>query len=62
MALTTVKKEIALNVGQPNNFELFCAMQGDNKSFEVTATLYDTNKLYTIKYCYLYIDRGYAYV
>ena len=48
MALTTVKKEIALNVGQPNNFELFCAMQGDNKSFEVTATLYDTNKLYTI--------------
>lgn len=48
MALTTVKKEIALNVGQPNNFELFCAMQGDNKSFEVVATLYDVNKLYTI--------------
>lgn len=23
-------------------------MQGDNKSFEITATLYDTNKLYTI--------------
>ncbi len=48
MALTIVKKEISLNVGQPNNFELLCAMQGDNKSFEITATLYDTNKLYTI--------------
>ena len=43
-----VKKEISLNVGQPNNFELICAMQGDNKSFEITATLYDVNKLYTI--------------
>lgn len=48
LALTIVKKEISLNVGQPNNFELLCAMQGDNKSFEITATLYDTNKLYTI--------------
>lgn len=43
-----VKKEISLNVGQPNNFEMICAMQGDNKSFEVTATLYDVNKLYKI--------------
>ena len=48
MALEIVKKEISLNVGQPNNFELICAMQGDNKSFEITATLYDVNKLYTI--------------
>ena len=48
MALEVVKKEISLNVGQPNNFELICAMQGDNKSFEITATLYDVNKLYTI--------------
>lgn len=48
MTLTIVKKEISLNVGQPNNFELVCAMQGDNKSFEITATLYDVNKLYTI--------------
>lgn len=48
MALTVVKKNISLNVGQPNNFELICAMQGDNKSFEITATLYDVNKLYTI--------------
>lgn len=48
MSLTIVKKEISLNVGQPNNFELVCAMQGDNKSFEITATLYDVNKLYTI--------------
>lgn len=48
MALEIVKKEISLNVGQPNNFELLCAMQGDNKSFEITATLYDINKLYTI--------------
>lgn len=37
-----------MNVGQPNNFELICAMQGDNKSFEITATLYDVNKLYAI--------------
>jgi len=43
-----VKKEISLNVGQPNNFELICAMQGDSKTFEITATLYDVNKLYTI--------------
>lgn len=48
MALEIVKKEISLNVGQPNNFELICAMQGDNKTFEITATLYDMNKLYTI--------------
>ena len=48
MALEVVKKEISLNVGQPNNFELICAMQGDNKSFEITATLYDVNRLYTI--------------
>lgn len=43
-----VKKEISLNVGQPNNFELICAMQGDNKTFEITATLYDVNKLYNV--------------
>lgn len=48
MAITIVKKDISLNVGQPNNFELICAMQGDNKSFEITATLYDVNKLYAI--------------
>lgn len=48
MSLEIVKKEISLNVGQPNNFEIICAMQGDNKSFEITATLYDVNKLYTI--------------
>jgi len=49
MALETVTKNISLNVGQPNNFELICAMQGDNKSFKITATLYDVNKLYTIR-------------
>lgn len=43
-----VKKEISLNVGQPNNFELICAMQGDNKTFEITATLYNVNKLYNV--------------
>jgi len=46
--LEIVKKEISLNVGQPNNFEIICAMQGDNDSFEITATLYDVNKLYKI--------------
>lgn len=46
--LEIVKKEISLNVGQPNNFELICAMQGDNKTFEITATLYDVNKLYNV--------------
>lgn len=48
MAITTVKKNISLNVGQPNNFELICAMQDDNKAFEITATIYNGNELYDI--------------
>ena len=48
MAVNVVKKEISLNVGQPNNFELILAMQGDNKAYKIVATLYDVNKLYSI--------------
>lgn len=48
MAVTKVRKNISLNVGQPNNFELICAMQDDNKAFEITATIYNGNELYEV--------------
>lgn len=43
-----ISKEITLNVGQPNNFQLIHAMKGDNNAIEIVATLYNTNTLYTI--------------
>lgn len=41
-------KHINLNVGQPNNFQLITAMQNDNETIKVVATLYNGNSLYTI--------------
>lgn len=41
-------KYINLNVNEPLNYPIVHAMQGDNNTIKVVATLYDLNKLYTI--------------
>ena len=47
--MNVIIKHINLNVRQPNNFQLITAMQNDNETIKVIATLYDGNSLYTIE-------------
>ena len=46
--MNLVKKQINLNVRNPNNYQIIHAMQGDNESIEITATIWDGNAKYTI--------------
>lgn len=46
--MNIVKKEVNLNVRHPNNYQIIHAMQGDNDSIEITATIYDGNQKYKI--------------
>lgn len=47
--MNEIIKNINLNVRQPNNFQLITAMQNDNETIKIIATLYDGNSLYTIE-------------
>lgn len=46
--METITKKINLNVSQPNNYQLVHAMQGDHNTVEITATIWNGNKLYDI--------------
>ena len=46
--METITKNINLNVSQPNNYQLIHAMQGDNNTIEIVATIWEENKLYNI--------------
>lgn len=47
--MNEIIKNINLNVRQPNNFQLITAMQNDNETIKIIATLYNGNSLYTIE-------------
>lgn len=46
--MEAITKNINLNVSQPNNYQLIHAMQGDNNTIEIVATIWEENKLYNI--------------
>lgn len=46
--MNKIIKHINLNVNEPVNYPIIHAMQGDNNTITVIATLYDLNKLYMI--------------
>ena len=47
--MNSIIKEINLNVGQPNNYQLIHAMQGDNDTITIVAHLFNINKPYVIQ-------------
>ena len=47
--MNPIIKEINLNVGQPNNYQLLHAMQGDQDSTTIIAHLFNFNKPYVIE-------------
>ena len=46
--MQSIVKEINLNIGQPNNYQLIHAMQGDNDTTTIIAHLFNINKPYVI--------------
>ena len=46
--MQSIEKEINLNIGQPNNYQLIHAMQGDNDTTTIIAHLFNINKPYFI--------------
>lgn len=46
--LNIIEKHINLNVSQPNDFELVCAMQNTQDSLKIIAKLYDANVPYIL--------------
>lgn len=46
--MTTITKNINLNVSQPNNYQLLHAMQGDNNTIKIIATIWEENKPYNV--------------
>ena len=46
--MQSIVKEINLNIGQPNNYQLIHAMQGDNDTTTIIAHLFNINKPYII--------------
>ena len=46
--LNIIEQNIDLNVCYPNNYQIIHAIQGDNNTIKVTATIWDKNELYTI--------------
>ena len=46
--MNIIEQNIDLNVCYPNNYQIIHAIQGDNNTIKVTATIWDKNELYTI--------------
>ena len=54
--MNIIQKEINLNVRHPNNYQVIHAMQGDNDTIEITATIFDGNHKYYIDCDQIEID------